>query len=82
MPITPLLMDKSALAEWLCISRNSVDERVRKGLLPPGKMWGGKLMWIRTDVESAVRATFGVGPSEDQIIKGVRDATRRAVNAR
>ncbi len=82
MTLPPLLMDKSALAEWLSISRSSVDERVRTGLLPPGKMWGGKLMWIRTDVEAAVRSTFGVGPSEDQIIEGVRHATRRAINAR
>ena len=82
MTLAPLLMDKSALAEWLCISRSSVDDRVRRGLLPPGKMWGGKLMWIRTDVESVVRASLGADPSEDQIIKGVRDATRRAINAR
>lgn len=80
--ILPLLMDKTMLADWLCISRNTVEERVKGGLLPAGKMWGGKLVWIRTDVESFVRASLGAEPSEASVAEGIRHATRRAVNGR
>jgi len=74
-------MDKRTLAENLSISPSGVEDKVKQGLLPAGVMWGGKLMWIWTDVETKLRGRFG-SSSEDDLTEQVRHATRRAVNGR
>lgn len=78
----PPIMDKATLAWHLSISETTVNERVKEGMLPAGKLWGGKLMWIWADVESRMRSNLGAAPTEGDLAAEVRDATRRAVNAR
>lgn len=74
----PPLMDKTTLARHLCISTDTIDARVEAGLLPAGKMWGGKLVWIWDEVWESVRARLG--SSENDLAAKVRHATRKAVN--
>lgn len=76
------LLDKATLAEYLCISPRTIDERAASGLLPKGKMWGGKLVWRRSDVERHIDATLGLQPTEADIADRVFHATRKQVNGR
>ena len=78
----PPIMDKATLAWHLSISDATIDARVRDGTLPPGKMWGGKLMWVWADVESQMRVNLGAQPSEADLTLKVRHATKRAVSGR
>lgn len=73
----PPIMDKATLAWHLSIHPDTVDARIEAGLLPPGTMWGGKLMWKWADVEAQVSARLG--PSNDLAAK-VRHATRKIAN--
>ena len=78
----PPFMDAATLCWHLSISEGTLDKRIEEGQLPPGRMSGGKRMWIWADVESRMRSNLGAAPSEGDLATGVRNATRRAVNAR
>ena len=78
----PPIMDKATLAWHLSVSESTIDNRVRDGLLPPGKLWGGKLVWMWDDVVEKVRASLGVQPGEAELAAEIRHATRKAINAR
>jgi hypothetical protein len=76
----PPIMDKATLAWHLSIGERTVDEKVKIGELPAGRMWGGKLMWIWGDVESQMLSNLGA-TKEVTVAEKVRHATRKAVNA-
>lgn len=45
IPYPPPWQDKATLCEHVCIGDTTVDDWVRRGLLPPPRKRGGKLMW-------------------------------------
>jgi hypothetical protein len=75
----PPIMDKATLAWHLSIGERTVDEKVKLGELPAGKMWGGKLMWIWDDALSKMLSNLGA-TKEFTVAERVRHATRKAVN--
>ena len=70
---------RSQLAYELDMSESTVDEMVRRGVLPkPIKLSSGCVRWCWADVQAALtslkQATIAAGQSSDPYIAGVRNA--------
>ena len=79
LPYPPPWQDAPTLCAHLCISEGTLDNHIRKGLLPPARMWGGKRMWEWSEVEGYMRSNVGkMEPSEAEIARRVHDVTKQA----
>lgn len=81
LPYPPPWQDAPTLCAHLCISDGTLDNWVRQGILPPARARGGKRMWEWSEVDRAMRGDPGIVPEHD-LVRGVYDAARKAVNAR
>jgi hypothetical protein len=76
----PPWQDISTLCANTCLCEATVETWIKKGLLPPGRLRGGKRMWKWSEVETYLeRGGADVPLSPDAEADRVRDATRRAV---
>ena len=76
MNYPPPWMDSTTLAEHICASPNTIDTWVLKGILPPPRKRGGKLMWKWIEVDEYL--TNG-GLSPDAEAERIRENVKRAV---
>jgi predicted DNA-binding transcriptional regulator AlpA len=76
----PAYPSKARLARELDCAESTVDELVRKAILPPPlRLSSGCVRWCWADVEIAL-GSLKVGASEPEIdpyIKGARNATKK-----
>ena len=81
----PSYVCRQTLAAELQISESTVDEFVRRGVLPrPAKLSNGCVRWRWTDVDAAL-ASLASGTEDaaaDQFIAGARDAAKKATEGR
>ncbi len=70
----PPWQDKATLAKHICASDVTIDTWVAKGILPPPRKRGGKMMWKWSEVDE--RLTIGGTP--DDLAKRIMDGSRRA----
>jgi predicted site-specific integrase-resolvase len=71
----PPWMDAPTLARHICISATTVDNWVARGILPPPRKRGGKLMWKWSEVDKAL--TEGKNDEKSELER-VQNGTRRA----
>ena len=77
----PAWQDIAHLQRNLCISRRTIDEWVRRKLLPPPRMRGGKRFWEWKEVERYMRGEKGrIGSDDAALAEKIRNATREAAN--
>lgn len=77
----PPWMDKAKLAWAICASDRTIDAWVVQGILPAGRMRGGKLMWKWSEVDRKLTLGSVVG-SPDQEAEEVRNGAREEARAR
>lgn len=76
--ITVAYPDKATLAAELCVSKSTVEDLVRRGVLPqPLKLSPGCLRWDWADVVRALAKFKGAGEDSDPFMAGARDACSR-----
>ncbi len=74
-------MDMATLCAHTCLSPNTVDAWVAKGVLPAPRKRGGKLMWKWAEVDE--KLTLGeVGGAPETEAERIKNATRRAAENR
>lgn len=72
--MTPAYLSRQLLAEMLSVSESTVDEMVRRGVIPPARQWLDRTYrWRWADVEMALEG-YGVGGGGDPYSAGVRNA--------
>lgn len=71
----PPWMDMQTLCAHICATPNTVEAWVAKGILPPARKRGGKLMWKWSEVDALLTEGQAVGASRAEEIT---NATRRA----
>lgn len=77
----PPWQDMPTLCAHICATPNTVDTWVVKGILPPPRKRGGKLMWKWAEVDQYLTAgKAGEGPVSEA--DRIRDATQRAAAER
>ena len=76
----PPYVDMATLCELLPWGKSTIADMMKRGLLPPGKQIGGKLVWKWSTVAEKMDAILGEQPTEAELAERVRHATRRAVN--
>jgi predicted DNA-binding transcriptional regulator AlpA len=77
-PLPPPYPSRATLAYLLDCSESTVDEMVKRGVIPPPmKLSAGCVRWCWADVETALQARKG-GPAEvsDPYSRGVKNATQ------
>lgn len=75
----PAWVDKATLCRETCHSDRGIDLWVQQGVIPPGRMRGGKLMWRWSEVDGWLDRGSPEGQSvEDQIRQRARDVRRQA----
>jgi predicted DNA-binding transcriptional regulator AlpA len=77
--VTPMYMSRSSLAAALDISGSTVDEMVRRGVLPkPVKLSAGCVRWSWTAVEMALASIAGATDdgTSDPYLTGARNAVK------
>jgi predicted DNA-binding transcriptional regulator AlpA len=68
----PAYPSKATLAHELDCAESTVDELVRKGILPkPIRLTGGCVRWVWTDVELALNSLKAKAESADPYLSGV-----------
>src|SRR5215510_16204796 len=78
LPYPPPWMDMATLCAHICAVPNTVDAWVVKGILPPPRRRGGKLLWKWSEVDD--RLTRGNDDaSPDAAAERVRNDTRKAL---
>lgn len=69
----PAWVDKATLCRETCLCERTVDDWVRRGLLPAGRLRGGKLIWEWAEVHSYLRD----GPPNVQSLEdGIKQRAR------
>jgi predicted site-specific integrase-resolvase len=79
LPYPPPWQDIATLCAHLCISEGTVDNWVKQGILPAGRMVGGKRMWKWSEVEAKLDPATGIVPEADLAAR-VYNATKQAAN--
>lgn len=77
LPYPPPWMDLTALCAHICATPNTVESWVAKGILPPPRKRGGKLMWKYSEVDRYL-TDGAAGGSPDKQAEEITDGTRRA----
>lgn len=83
LPYPPPWQDISTLAAHICVSTTTVENWVAQGLLPPGRLRGGKRLWKWAEVEQWLEAGGpSVAQSVDTLAERIRNGTRAAAAER
>jgi predicted DNA-binding transcriptional regulator AlpA len=78
----PAYLSRSSLARELDCSESTVDEMVRRGVIPPPlKLSSGCVRWRWADVDMALQS-LGQGSGDDQISRGIRNAAQASKGSR
>jgi predicted DNA-binding transcriptional regulator AlpA len=79
----PSFMSRKELAWELSVSESTVDELVRRGVIPPAlHLTPGCVRWSWTAVESALASLTGTTDDSDQFMQGARNAIKTASEGR
>src|SRR6478735_3895186 len=79
----PSFMSRKELAWELSISESTVDELVRRGVIPRAtKLTPGCVRWSWTAVETALASLAGTADDGDQFMQGARNAIKAASEGR
>lgn len=79
----PSFMSRAELAWELSISQSTVDELVRRGVIPgPVKLTPGCVRWSWTAVETALASLAGTTDDGDPFMQGARNAIKTATEGR
>jgi predicted DNA-binding transcriptional regulator AlpA len=79
----PSFMSRKELAWELSISESTVDELVRRGVIPPAtKLTPGCVRWSWTSVESALASLAATADDGDPFMVGARNAIKAATEGR
>lgn len=79
----PSFMSRKELAWELSISESTVDELVRRGVIPPAtKLTPGCVRWSWTAVESALASLSATKDDGDPFMVGARNAVKTATEGR
>lgn len=79
----PSFMSRKELAWELSVSESTVDELVRRGVIPPGmKLTPGCVRWSWTAVETALASLAGTTDDGDPFMQGARHAIQTATEGR
>lgn len=77
----PPWQDMATLCKHICATPNTVDSWVAKGILPPPRKRGGKLMWKWSEVDEKLTLGEPDGTPDTEADR-IRNATRRAAENR
>jgi predicted DNA-binding transcriptional regulator AlpA len=79
----PSFMSRKELAWELSVSESTVDELVRRGVIPPAaRLTPGCVRWSWTSVEAALASLVGGTDDGDPFMTGARDAIKTATEGR
>ena len=79
----PSFMSRAELAWELSISQSTVDELVRRGVIPPAtKLTPGCVRWSWTAVETALASLAGTTDDSDPFMAGARNAIKATTEGR
>ncbi len=76
MSMIPAWVDMNRLCQETCTCPNTIDNWVAKGILPPGKKRGGKLMWKWAEVDRWLEN--GPPVTVDRQAEDIRNGARQA----
>lgn len=72
--MTPAYLSRASLAQMLDCAEKTVDELVRRGIIPPPRQWLDRTArWRWADVEMALEG-YGVAGGGDPYSAGIRNA--------
>jgi len=72
----PSYLGKARLATELDISETTVDDYVRRGLLPKPVRLGGSVRWSWIQVQAILEAHLASGPSDDPFMAGLNNVSQ------
>ncbi len=72
----PSYLGKARLATELDISETTVDDYVRRGLLPKPVRLGGSVRWSWSQVQALLDAHSISGPSDDPFMAGLNNVSQ------
>jgi predicted DNA-binding transcriptional regulator AlpA len=79
----PSFMSRKELAWELSISESTVDELVRRGIIPKAmKLTPGCVRWSWTAVEAALASLADTADDGDQFMQGAKNAIKTATEGR
>lgn len=79
----PSFMSRKELAWELSVSESTVDELVRRGVIPPSaKLTPGCVRWSWTAVETALASLTGTADDGDPFMQGARNAIKATSEGR
>jgi predicted DNA-binding transcriptional regulator AlpA len=79
----PSFMSRAELAWELSISESTVDELVRRGVIPPAvRLTPGCVRWSWTAVDMALASLAGTADDGDPFMTGARNAIKAASEGR
>lgn len=76
LPYPPPWQDAPTLCAHLSISEGTLDNWIRRGILPAARERGGKRMWKWAEVEHCMEGQAATIPAND--VEGIAHATREA----
>jgi predicted DNA-binding transcriptional regulator AlpA len=74
----PSYVSKATLAAELDISESTVDDYVRRGLLPKPIHIGGSVRWCWAQVQASLNPLAGSSKSTDPFMAGVKNVSTAA----
>jgi predicted DNA-binding transcriptional regulator AlpA len=79
----PSFMSRKELAWELSVSESTIDELVRRGVIPSAtKLTPGCVRWSWTAVETALASLNGTSDDGDPFMAGARNAIKTATEGR
>jgi predicted DNA-binding transcriptional regulator AlpA len=79
----PSFMSRKELAWELSVSESTIDELVRRGVIPPAlHLTPGCVRWSWTAIETALARLAGTTDDGDPFMAGVRNAIKTAPEGR
>ena len=79
----PAYLSRASLARELDCSESTVDEWVRRGILPaPIKLSTGGVRWRWSDVDMALMSFAPSGGGDDPYLRGIRNAAQASKGSR
>lgn len=78
-----MLVSRTSLARAMDVSESTVDELVRRGVIPPAMhLTPGCVRWSWTAVETALASLAGTTDDGDPFLTGARNAIKAASEGR
>ena len=79
----PAYLSRASLARELDCSESTVDEMVRRGVIPPAmRLSSGCVRWRWADVDLALKGYAPGAGGEDAISRGIRNAAQASKGSR